>query len=489
MRFWPLILCLLPVGILQAQVTKVDSLLAQTHTYDSILLKPEQRLDSIQHSFYQQSDSIKLAFKNKLSGIDATGASVQHKIDSLSSLQLPTEKYTHKLDSLNQERQKAVASLNEKVEGLKSKTTGRLKEMNLPPELNDKVTALTKNVDGFQLPVKDLNIPSLNMPDNPMKSLDGLNTSLKTPLGEVGNIDGLKNIQSGLGDVTKATGEFGHYQQDIQNITKGNLSEVKAIPQTLENKAGEVAGIKDIQQQASGALNPIKEMQGQIQNPDAMKDQALQQVQEVAVNHFAGKEEVLQQAMEKIAKYKQKYSSINSLSDITKKRPNEMHGKPLIERIVPGIYFQILKRGNELLVDFNPYVGYRFTGRITAGPGWNQRVSFDYPHGRATRVYGPRVYAEYKLPKGFSPRIEIEALNTSLPPRFSHTNTDPNARTWAWSYMVGIKKEYRFFKRIKGTTTIMGNLYDPHHRSPYGDRVVTRFGFEFPMKKKPKKQQ
>jgi hypothetical protein len=469
----------------QAQIAKVDSLLDQTHAYDSTLLKPQQKLDSIQLGFYQQSDSIKLQFKNKLSGLDSTGASVQHTIDSLSSLNLPTEKYTHKLDSINQERQKAVSSLNEKMEGLKSKTTGRIKEMNFPPELNDKVSALTKNVDGFQLPVKDLNIPSLELGDNPLKSLDRLNTSLKTPLGEVGNIDGLKDIQGGIGDVTKVTGDLGAYREDLSNITKGNLSEVKEMPKALESKAGELTGIKDIQQQASGALDPLKEIQGQIQNPDAVKEQALQKVQEVAVNHFAGKEEVLQQAMDKISKYKQKYSSINSLSDITKKRPNEMHGKPLIERIVPGISFQILKKGNDLLVDFNPYAGYRFTGRITAGAGWNQRISFDHP-SRATRVYGPRIFGDYKLSKGFVPRIEIEALNTSLPPRFSHTNTDPNARTWAWSYMVGMKKQYRFYKFIKGTATIMVNLYDPHHRSPYGDRVITRFGFEFPMKKKVK---
>jgi hypothetical protein len=290
-----------------------------------------------------------------------------------------------------------------------------------------------------------------------------------------------------LGEVSKVTDNLGNYQQDIQSITKGNLNEVQQLPKTLEGKAGDVTGLNDIQKQAGGALEPLKEMQGKMQDPNAMKEQAVQKVQEVAINHFAGKEEVLQQAMDKVAKYKQKYSSINSLSDITKKRPNEMHGKPLIERVVPGISFQILKRGNDVLVDFNPYAGYRFTGRITAGAGWNQRISFDHP-SRVTRVYGPRFFGDYKLSKGFSPRLEVETLNTNVPIRFSNTPTDPFARKWVWTYMVGIKKEYRFFKMIKGTALVMVNLYDPFHKSPYGDKVITRFGFEFPMKKKYKKQ-
>jgi hypothetical protein len=73
-----------------------------------------------------------------------------------------------------------------------------------------------------------------------------------------------------------------------------------------------------------------------------------------------------------------------------------LHSKPLIERVVPGISFQILKRGNDVLVDFNPYAGYRFTGRLTTGGGWVQRISFDHP-SRATRVYGPRIFGECKL--------------------------------------------------------------------------------------------
>src|SRR5690606_22360598 len=126
----------------------------------------------------------------------------------------------------------------------------------------------------------------------------------------------------------------------------------------------------------------------------------------------------LSAAMEKIAKYKQKYSSVNSIKDLAKKPPNPMKGKPLIERIIPGINSQILTK-NDLLVDFNPYAGYRFTGRLTAGAGWNYRLAYnerDNNFNKAARIYGPRAFGEFKIGKGFTGHFSIEVMNTNTPP-------------------------------------------------------------------------
>ena len=54
--------------------------------------------------------------------------------------------------------------------------------------------------------------------------------------------------------------------------------------------------------------------------------------------------------------------------------------------------------------------------------------------------------------------------------------------------MTGLKKDYKFFKRVKGFTIVqfdLVRLIKPSHNSPYADVVNTRFGFEFPMKKRP----
>jgi hypothetical protein len=459
---------------------------------------PQNKIDSIERAFYGQSDSLKQQFKSKLSEIDAISKKLQHQKDSLSALNLPTEKYTRKIDSLNQKRKAGVTELNQKVDKLKSNTVGRLDELDLGPELNGSVSTATNNVDKFKLPAKDLNIPGLDMADNPMKNLDGLTTDINAPLAKVGNLNEagrlgdvvnlgkIKGIQmpNELSQATDITKQAGQYTGDLKNISTGNLGDVK----TLETKAADVSGLNEITGQTK-VLDGYKDQVGQLQDPSATKEQAVQKVQEVAIDHFAGKEEVLRKAMDQVAKYKEKYSSLQSLEDAKKRRPNAMRGKPIRERLLPGIGFQV-HRKNDLLVDFNPHLGYRFSGRFTSGMGWNQRWAYDQKKDRfhsRNRIFGPRAYAELNLFKGFFPRFEMEAMNTFIPTSFSSHTTDKGSREWVFSAFFGLKKSYKFLKKANGTTSVMFNLYNPKHKSPYADVVNVRFGFELPIKKNRKK--
>jgi hypothetical protein len=482
MRWMLFLLFLTVTGALQGQ--SQDSLF--TFSPDSLLRPYQHKLDSIQNTFYRESDSLKVAFKRKLSNLDSSRAPLQFKVDSLKNLQLPTEKHTHHLDSINQQQEKLVASLNQKMDDLKSKTVGRIMELNLPPELQEKVSAVTKNIEGFKLPVKDLNIPSLNSPDNPLKSLDGFVSTFKSPRGNIGDLDGLKNIQENLGDASKITDQLSGHQDDLKNITQGNLSEVKQLPKALEEKATDLAGLEDAIKQTE-MNDPLLDAG---RNPDVLKEQATQQIQEIAVDHFAGKEQELQEAMGKMSKLKKKYTSLNSLTEIPKKRPNEMRGKPLIERLLPGIAIQLLKKNDDLLTDCNPYVGYRFTGRLTGGLGWNQRISYNFDKGifnQQEKIFGPRIFSEFKLGKGFSPRAELEMMNTFVPSNVTPRIPDTQSRQWVLGAFVGLKREYRFIKNVNGTAMAMLNVFNRDHRSPYADVLNVRFGFEFPMKKKIKK--
>ncbi|MBL0745092.1 hypothetical protein [Chryseolinea lacunae] len=469
---------------------------------DTLLQRSSQRVDSVQNAFYQRTDSLQNLYQAPIQKLDAAQSKLQSRLDSLTTLQLPTGKTAHALDSVNQLREKTVAGFNEKLNTIKEKTTGKLKTMELPPELNEKVSGLTSKAEGFNIPSSQLGLPSTG--GNPLGNLGG-STSLggvnvpnlpNTDVPGLGNVPGteklgdLKNVTNQTGDLSKITGQASEYTKDAKALTSGNLGDVKALPNTAETKAAEVAGIKDLQGQAN-VLDQYKDMAGAAKDPAAMKEEAATKVQQMAVNHFAGKEKQLQEAMDMVAKYKKKYGSLNSLSDIPKKRPNEMRGKPWYERVVPGIAMQIQKKGEDVMVDFNPYAGYRFTGRLTAGAGWNQRVAYNTERryfDHASRIYGPRVFGEYKLWKGFSPRLEVETMNTYVPPLSRLTLPDQGQREWVWGVFVGVKKEYRFIKNVKGTALIMLRTFDPHHKSPYGDVLNVRFGFEFPMKKKVKKE-
>lgn len=138
------------------------------------------------------------------------------------------------------------------------------------------------------------------------------------------------------------------------------------------------------------------------------------------------------------------------------------------------------------MVDFYAYVAYRFTRKINAGVGWNQRVAYNLNYNGFNpnlRIFGPRIFGEYNLWKGFSPRAELELMNTNLPRVTRGVSSDPLQREWVWGAFVGLKKEYRIIS-IKGTAMIMTRLFNPDSKSAYTDVLNVRFGFEFPMKKK-----
>lgn len=481
--------------------SRLDSVSSLQHRYDSTILKPEQKIDSIQSAFRSKTDSIQNASRQKLNVLNSYASKYQNRIDSLTSLKLPTNGVTHKLDSITQLQQQTVAKAEQKIQSLKTKATDKLKSLDLPPEAQEKISNATKNINGFSLPAKDLNIPGLNtsgMPGLPNASLGKLgDAGIQSPVGKLpgtNDIPGvgseLKNVQGEMKEVTGATGEVGKYGKELQNVTKGNLNEVKEAPKALENKAADMSGVKDLTGQTK-QLDQYKSELGQLQDPTKNKDQLLQKGKQEAMNHFAGKEQVLQAAMEKVSKYKQKYSSLQSIHDLPKRRPNEMRGKPFRERLVPGVAFQIQRKSNDLLVDFNVYVGYRFTGKLTSGLGWNQRVAYNSKtndFNSHARVFGPRTFAEYNLFKGICPRVEFEFMNTFVPKAlFAPATTDVGNREWVWTAFAGLKKDYRFLKKVKGTTMVMFNVYNPLHRSPYADVMNVRFGFEFPQKKREKK--
>ena len=291
----------------------------------------------------------------------------------------------------------------------------------------------------------------------------------------------MEKLQDKLERLVDPGKKIGDYA-DVKNLAQGNRIEFESISQVAETKAIELSGLNDLKEQTA-VLDERMEFVQHLENPDSLKEMAMREAEEIAMDHFAGKEEQLKQAMETLAKYKSKYPNLNSISEVARRPPNDMKGKPLIERILPGLSMHFQEKGEDLLLDFNPYAGYRLTSRMLAGMGWNQR--FVYQVGR-TRInpqgsmYGPRVFGEFKMWRGFSPRGEVEFMNMNIQLPGSHV-VDKNVRRWFWGVFVGIKKEYDLIKNLKGTVMMMARIY--HDDRPYGDVLNIRFGFEFPKTK------
>jgi hypothetical protein len=396
---------------------------------------------------------------------------LNQKIDSLNQLQLPTGKYTHKLDSIQQKSNRLLVEVNQKQQQLLGKTKVNLGEWQ---------NKLKLNVDqDLNLPTTDLKIPELSALD--FQGLE-LSTELsalneKLPFGEIGGLTEWKSKLPDMGINMPAIKDFKANPDKLIETAATNIDGVQELKDKLN--------VPGIEQTEFGKL--AKDMQ----NPEAMKEVAVEKVKQEAINHFAGKEQALQSAMEQISKLKMKYPSVNSLSEIPKKGSNAMKGKPFVERFIPGFGMQIHSKGY-LNFDLNPFAAYRITGKLTGGFGWNQRLAMDWstkkivPEGR---VYGPRGFVEYKLPKGFAARVEGEWMNSFVPPFY--LSGGDGKRQWVFSSMTGLKKDFRFIKGVRGFTVIqfdLVRLIKPNGNSPYSDVVNTRFGFEFPMKKKVKQK-
>jgi hypothetical protein len=242
--------------------------------------------------------------------------------------------------------------------------------------------------------------------------------------------------------------------------------------------------VQDFAGEAGDVVEQWKEYErlaGLGRDTAALKELTIDQLRSYAVDHFADQQQMLTAALDKVSKLKSKYSEVTSLADLPRRPPNPMRSKEWSERLVPSLTLQV-QRSDYLYIDFNPAVGWRFNGFLSSGAGWNERVGIngDLQYSVSGRVYGPRVYSEVRLPRGFAVRADGEMMNVMV----TSASAAEAGREWVYSAFGGIKKDYRLFRHVRGNMQLLYNLYDDHGRSPYPDRLVMRVGMEFGMKGK-----
>lgn len=452
---------------------------------DSLYQKQLHELDSVQQQTKKEYTRLKNEYDSVDQHIGSSIAKIQRTTDSLGNLNLPTGTYTKKLDSLKLVKESKLDSIKSKTQALKEQSAKKIQNLKLRPNVNQEVQHFTQALNKLDvsLPNTDLNFPTIpslgNMPTVSMPGVNvpsisnlstpGINTSLPQGVGEV--------------KVPEVGGELKQVGNQVKEVTD-KIKDPPAKEEVIakaEEKITESGPVKDVTEKM-GVPKDVP-LSGQ-----PTKEELQEQVKKQAIDHFAGKEKQVQAAMGQLSKLKQKHSNVQSIKDLPKKAPNPMKEKYFVERLVPGIAFQFLLR-NEWLADFNPYVGYRLNGRITAGMGWNQRWGFTKENGfnHNAKIYGPRVYGECMVLKGVSVRLELETMYTRTPPILKQLpNYDESHREWVPGIFAGMKKDYKIAKRLKGTIIVLYNLYNPDYKSPYGDRLMSRFGLEYSFKKKRK---
>ncbi|MDQ2657336.1 MAG: hypothetical protein M3Y60_07930, partial [Bacteroidota bacterium] len=414
--------------ILNKPVTTIDSLSLRFENSPDSLLPLYSKIDSIQHDFKLKADSLSSKYQNALSKIEWQRSRLSQNVDSIRSLNLPAQRYTRKLDSLNQAGRTMILKYTTKLDSLKSDLKGKLNALDVPPEYRERLQKLTQSVDKLSLNGNVADIPGVKIPGYQLPSLNGVNG-----IPEIPSLDGIENPAAlgNLPNIETPAGELGNvaqplqgYQEKIQEVTGGDITSADKLPEAIESQASKIDGIEELQKQ-SGVIDAQKSKLDDLNDPDKAKAKAVDMAKKAAVDHFAGKQEQLKAAMEKISKYKQKYSSVSSIKDLPKRPPNPMKGKPFIERLIPGLYFQYQQK-NFYLIDVNPYVAYKLTGRFNTGLGWNHRLAWDSKRDRWNQravIFGPRAFVDFKLGKGFIAHVEGESMNTFVPSAI-HGNPD-----------------------------------------------------------------
>jgi hypothetical protein len=148
--------------------------------------------------------------------------------------------------------------------------------------------------------------------------------------------------------------------------------------------------------------------------------------------------------------------------------------------IFPGIDFQLQHKGY-WLYDFYPYLAYNVTDRVTAGAGWNERAGYNPSLERfieTQRVYGPRIFSDVYLGKGFYAHAESEWLSKMIMPNITN-DFQRRHREWVWSLQTGVKRKFRINNIFNGTAILQYNLVNRYFATPYIDRVNFRIGVEY----------
>jgi len=359
--------------------------------------------------------------------------------------------------------------------------------------LTDKLPSSVGNLEIKQLKVPSLGATKLTLPQaNTKISVGSLKTglpSIKSPaisnLKLDKNIPGAENLSKVTSELNKVSGltkQVDVYQKDIKQVATGDLENVEQLPKAFETKLENMKEVKGIAGQSGTYMDMIKKWES---DPEVMKEMALNKAKEQAVNHFAGHEKELLAAVDQLTKMKSKYKDAETVVDLLKKPENPMKRKPFIERLVLGLGIQVQTSTNQWF-DFNPYAGYRITGKISAGMGWMERLSANIGKGEfiaREHAFGPRMFAEFKVKQNFHARAEVEYINALVTSPFV-TVTSPDGRASVMNYLVGIKKSFRFSSTVDGNVQLMYNLYNPFQRSPYVSSLIVRMGFEFPRMKK-----
>ncbi len=335
-----------------------------------------------------------------------------------------------------------------------------------------------------------MDVPGIKPPSSSLPEVPGIPALNTGDFSSLGLTDDLSAVGGGL--ALPSNDQLAGWNADLPSMPdpkkelNGQLAEVKALttdPRAATEKAvGQLGELNDVTKALSEAdklkeQNEALKLAEQMKNPEGLKEQA--------VNHFAGQEASIQGAMSQMSKYKKKYASLGSLSEIKKNDwlpRNGLKGKPFRERFRIGLHTGPKVVGDTLLLDFYPNASYRITGRLEAGLGAIYQVRLntrDFSFDQHDPVWGMSTFAVVKMFRSVFLRFELDG--NSFPK--SGAADQASYRDWRWTFHSGIQSNFKLGKQWTGIVQMLYN-FDFSLKDGFPEKLVLRFGVQYKLPKK-----
>ena len=443
---------------LQGINTKIDSLLQKEHFGQAEV----QKIDSL---LTKKTDFIK-----KLDSLQQLPNQFVIHIDSLVTGKL--KKLVNKLDNARskvtryQDKAKKIPGSNYEGDAIPSRLGGKVEK------LKGKAAVLSEK-EKLTVPAVHQDFEKIQPPEDYQQEFDNLKGLSNKQLQEVKRIKAIKHHADRYREMTETADT---YKKEIQGIASGDSGKIENLSKKLGQQAESLKEIESFKSETA-EFEEARKLAEQLKKEKYLKDKARNQVQELARGGLAKFQDKIKGAQQTMTKFKKKYASVPSSSDMSKAtKRNSLAGKPLGERVTLGGNFQIL-RGNPIAADLSPLIGFRWTKKWLLGIGGTYRVTLSQENKLSylvdQDVMGYQSFAEYRLIKGFYLHGSFERMAT---------RTDPKVEDESWQWvnggLAGLGKSYRLTKKIKGNALILYNFFYESGKSPYPRAWMIKMGFQ-----------
>lgn len=460
---------------------------AKRDSIDRLWLKKADSLTALRQS-EQITDSLNVAtwidsVKSRVNAFfDLRQKRVRSALDSLRGKRKYENAAHKKLDSLEAGRNHLLRQADSGRIALQAQLSGRyqrwqqkldsIKQEISSSELAQRAGGELPSLDPLELPA----LPSLKTED--LAELDfakeanklGIEISLPRNL-QVGDLKSRLNDVGVLPEVRTRVQQMKSIADDpgkAAERTINNLDPVKSATAELDKS------------QRALADNQAVQLAQNLDDPEALQQQAVELIKQQAMDHFADKQELLQHAMDKMGKHKRKFNSLESLQALPKHPwlpKNGLKGKPFRERVRVGLHAAAQNTSDTLIVDLFPNVSYFMTGRIEFGAGFIYRVrevKSNWRPDQRNPVWGFSGFATFKFAKGIRWRIEADATSH---PAFTNTD-DAITRQWRWTWLTGPQTTFNISNRWAGNVQMLYN-FDRNLKAGFPDFLVMRIGVQY----------